>query len=103
MSTQNPENEKKCLTLRFVFPDRRPESVICDSVRLTVKDSPNGKNGGLYGIRPGHARAVFLLDAGKAEALHEGKKVLSYKTAEGFARVENNEVTVVTGSAEPCK
>ena len=101
MSTQSPKPEKKRITLHLVFPDRQPETVLCDSVRLTVKDSGKGKGGGLYGIRPGHAPALFLLEKGITEAFSEGKSVMKLATAEGFARVAENTVTVVTGAAGP--
>ena len=98
MSMQNQENNK--LVLNLIFPDWQQETILCDSVRLTVKDSLKGKNGGLYGIRPGHAKAVFLLDEGITEAFLEGKCILRCKTPDGFARVENNEVTLVIGYAK---
>ncbi len=96
MSMQKQENDKKFITLVGVFPDSPPEKVICDHVSLTVKDSLSGKNGGQYGIRPGHASAVFLLDEGPVEAYLEGKLIWSKRTSEGFAKMMNNTLTLVT-------
>ncbi len=95
-SMPKQEGEKPRLTLTVILPDRPSVKTECDRVTLTVKDNTKGKNGGSYGIRPGHVPSVFLLDPGRTEAFLEGKTVWKGITSEGFAKVENNAVTVVT-------
>ncbi len=67
----------------------------CDSVHLNICDDIKGKNGGNYGIRKGHAKALFSLEKGNVIALLNGKTVYSATTTKGFATVDNNVVTVV--------
>lgn len=67
----------------------------CDSVHLNICDDIKGKNGGNYGIRKGHAKALFSLEKGDVTALLNGKTVYSATTTKGFATVDNNVVTVV--------
>lgn len=67
----------------------------CDSVHLNICDDIKGKNGGNYGIRKGHAKALFSLEKGNVTALLNGKTVYSATTTKGFATVDNNVVTVV--------
>ena len=67
----------------------------CDSVHLNICEDIKGKNGGNYGIRKGHAKALFSLEKGDVTALLNGKTVYSATTTKGFATVDNNVVTVV--------
>lgn len=67
----------------------------CDSVHLNICDDIKGKNGGNYGIRKGHAKALFSLEKGNVTALLNGKTVYFATTTKGFATVDNNVVTVV--------
>ena len=100
MSMPNQRTEKKKISFEVILPDKPAQKIICDDVRITVKDSKSGKGGGLYGILPGHAPAVFLLDSGITEAFSDGKSIWKQKTGEGFARVENGTVTFVTEFVE---
>lgn len=100
MSMLNPESEKKRLILRLIFPDREPIEVICDSVKFTLRDNVSEKDGGLYGVHPGHSEAVFALAQGRAEALLDGKGVLKQYLGEGFAKVGKDYVTLITSPAE---
>lgn len=93
-----PENEKKSLLLTVAYPDRTPEKLTCDTVTITVQDNKKGRGGGLYGIRPGHAPALFALDSGKAEARLDGVTVFRRTLGTGYARVEDNRITVITES-----
>lgn len=79
-------------------PHRRFPSVECDSVRLSIADSANGKFSGSYGIRTGHAKALFSLAEGSITASLDGKDVFSAECSGGFATVENDEVRVVADS-----
>ena len=98
MSMQNQKVDKKQMMLTVVLPDKPPERVACDYVKLTVKDSLRGKNGGSYGIMSCHTPSVFLLEAGITEAFFNGESIWKRKTGDGFARVEENNITVVTES-----
>ena len=93
-----PENEKKSLLLTVVYPDRAAETLTCDAVTITVQDNKKGRGGGLYGIRPGHAPALFALDPGKAEARLDGATVFHRTLGTGYAKVGNDRVTVITES-----
>ncbi len=84
------------LTLKIVTARGALEPVRCGSVHLTLCDGAKGRGGGSYGVRPGHARALFALDAGPVTALDGGQTVLSGQCAGGFAAVEPDTVTVIT-------
>lgn len=86
----------RTLTLRVVTPDRPVITAECDSVRLTLADDENGRGGGSYGVRYGHAKAVLLLGAGAVCAYSGGELVMTAECSDGFARVEDNIVAVVT-------
>lgn len=75
-------------------PDRQLPSVECDSVKLNIADSITGEFSGSYGIRKGHAKAIFALAPGKISVSIEGKEIFSVETQGGFATVQNNEVRV---------
>lgn len=75
-------------------PHRRFPSVECDSVRLNIADSVKGKFSGSYGIRKGHAKAIFALAQGKISASLEGNEVFSAECGNGFAVVENDDIRV---------
>lgn len=82
------------------MPDSPVITAECDSVRLTLADDENGRGGGSYGVRYGHAKAVLLLGKGALSAYSGGELVMSAECSDGFARVEDNIVTVVT---EKCR
>ncbi len=98
MSTQKPKSDKAKLTVRIIFPDRPHVEVVCDSLKLTAVDNKKGEKGGIYGIRANHAPAVFALIKGNIRAELGGTKVLDAEIGDGYARVENNTVTVLTES-----
>ncbi len=85
---------KDILTVRFFSVDRQIPDIECDSVRLPVSDNMKGGFSGSYGIRKGHARAVFSLKAGKVVLTSADKTVFSADISDGFATVENNEVCI---------
>ena len=86
------------LTVRFFTVDRSIPEMECDSVRLPVSDSIKGCFSGSYGIKKGHARAVFSLKAGKVTLNLNGKTVFDADISDGFATVENNEVCITVNS-----
>ncbi|MBE6772914.1 MAG: hypothetical protein IJN68_05900 [Clostridia bacterium] len=79
-------------------PHRQFSTIECDSVKLSIADGSDGKFSGCYGIRKGHAKAVFALAKGKISASLNGKAVFSAECSEGFATVENDEVRVAVDS-----
>lgn len=90
------------LTLKIVTPRGAREPVVCQSVHLTVCGDERDRGGGSYGIRPGHARAVFsLAEDGAITALRESRCVFSGRCGGGFAAVDGDTLTVVTERFEP--
>lgn len=83
------------LILYIVTPNGARDPIPCDSIRLTICDDLNGKGGGSYGIRAGHAKALLSLDQGILKAFLSGQQVLTGESGMGFATVERNTVTVV--------
>ncbi len=75
-------------------PHRQLPSLECDSVKLPIADSVSGKFSGSYGIRKGHAKAVFSLSDGKITVSLGEKEIFSAECQGGFATVENDEVRV---------
>ena len=88
--------------MKFILftPDRRFPEMECDSVRLPVADSCNGKFSGSYGIRKGHADAIFSLSDGKISVSLEGKEIFAVCCSDGFASVRNDELRVTVSSAD---
>ena len=76
-------------------PDRKSETLECDSVKLSVADRTDGKFSGSYGIRSGHAKAVFSLAEGRISVSLNGQEIFSAECQGGFAKVENDDVRVV--------
>lgn len=88
------------LTVKFFTVDRRIPDMKCDSVRLPVSDNSKGEFSGSYGIKKGHARAVFSLEAGNVIVTADGEKIFSAHISDGFAIVENNEVRITVDKVE---
>ena len=84
------------LVLNIVTPNGARDSILCDSVRLTICDDLSGKGGGSYGVRAGHAKSLLTLDKGSVKAFLSGQNVLTGESDIGFATVDQNTVTVVT-------
>ncbi len=80
-------------------PHRQFPSLECDSARLNISDSVGGKFSGSYGIRKGHAKAVFSLAEGKISVSLKGEEIFSAECQGGFATVENDEVRVTVDGA----
>ncbi len=89
------------LTVKIVTARGSQDPVRCNSVHLTLCDDAKGLGGGSYGVRPGHAKALFALADGPVQALSAGKTVLAGRCCGGFAAVEQNTVTIVTERFEP--
>ncbi len=91
-------NMNDVLTVRFFSVNRRIPDMECESVRLPISDNIKGEFSGSYGIKKGHARAVFSLKAGKVILTQNGKTVFEADISDGFATVENNEVNITVDS-----
>jgi len=82
------------LNVSFFSVEKQISHIECESVRLPVADSVNGDFSGFYGIRKGHAKAVFSLKAGTVILTSGDKTVLSVDISDGFATIDNNEVSI---------
>lgn len=82
------------LTLTVVTSEKTFPDVKCDSILLTVKDNENGKGGGAYGIRRGHAKALIATADGTVTASAGGEKVFSVHLSEGFASIDKNHIII---------
>ena len=91
------------LTLKIVTPKGSMPPVSCDSIRLTVCDDAKGREGGSYGIRTGHTKALLSLDQGEIKAFRKGEEVFSGKGGCGFATVDRNIVTAVMEDFKPAE
>ncbi len=83
------------MKLTLFTPHRQLHTLECDSVKLPIADSVSGKFSGIYGIRKGHAKAIFSLAEGKLSASLNDKEIFSAECNGGFATVDNDEVRVV--------
>ena len=86
------------ITLVVTSPDREAVTVRCDSVRLIVPDSRDGKiPGGSVGIRRGHMSALIAVAPGIIRAYAEGREIFACETSGGLASVGGDRVTLTTG------
>ena len=92
---QNQSSKEGSLRLCVILPGEAIEDLPCDSVHLTLADDSRGKGGGSIGIRHGHAKAILALAPGSLTALLDGQIVLERRCSAGFARIENDRITVV--------
>lgn len=90
------ENSKDFLLFKAVTPDGELPEIKCDGVTFHIKDNAKGKGGGLYGIKKGHAKALFAVEAGTVTAKLGDETVFSQQFKSGFASVNNNIVTLIT-------
>ncbi len=75
-------------------PHRHFPALECDSVKLNITDSINGKFSGSYGIRKDHAKAIFSLAEGKISVSLNNEEIFSAECGAGFATVENDDIRV---------
>ncbi len=88
------------LTVSFFSVDHHISPIKCNSVCLPVSDNIKGEFSGSYGIRKGHAKAVFSLKAGKVILNSNGKTVFEFLISDGFATVENDNVIITVSSVD---
>lgn len=85
----------KELSVTVVTPTDKLGPIDCASVKFVIKDGRKRNEGGLYGIRSGHANAVFALDEGDVVAEgRKGEPALKCRIAGGFATVEKDTVII---------
>ena len=89
---------KDFLTVQFFSVEGPTPPMECDSLQLPIADSLDGAFSGSYGIRKGHANAVFSLKAGKVVLTKNEKVAFAANISEGFAMVENNLVSITVSS-----
>ncbi len=83
------------LSLKVVTPKGVYVYETCETVSFCVSDSEKGKGGGSYGIRKGHAKALFSLQEGQLRASRDGETIVAGIISSGFSTVDNNIVTVI--------
>ena len=85
------------LTLHIVSPNGKTNrELVCDSVRLCICDGQKGRNGGSYGIHPGHTKSIFALAPGSITAFSEDTAPVEIPINGGFASVDRNKVTIIS-------
>lgn len=94
-------NMKDILTVQIFTVNGQIKPMECDDVLLPISDCVSGAFSGSYGIRPGHAPAVFSLKAGLLQLSFQGKRIYEANVSDGFATVENNELCITVESASP--
>ena len=92
---------KDTLTVQIFTVHGQLQPMECDDVLLPISDSVNGSFSGSYGIRPGHAQAVFSLKAGLLRLSSKGKALFRANVSGGFATMENDLLSITVESAEP--
>lgn len=88
------------MKLKVITVNTQIEKDNCDYITLTVADDKKGGFSGSYGIKKGHAKTVFALGEGKLTAQRQGEVIFSADVSSGFAKVEDNVVTVTVESVE---
>ncbi len=87
------------LLFRILTPLKDVASFHCDAVNLVEKDNAEGQ-GGSIGILRGHLPAVIALEENSPVTVSEkGKAVFAATVRGGFARVDQESVTILTPSA----
>jgi F-type H+-transporting ATPase subunit epsilon len=81
------------LNVEIVTPERRMLSVEADEAII-----PGGD--GLFGVRPGHAPFLSLVEPGPMTVRDGGKQQIWF-VAGGFVEVMNDQVRVLADQAEP--
>lgn len=92
---QKAENNARLIELTVLTPDSEPLTTRCDSLHLPLRDDLNGRGGGDYNIRRGHAAAILSLGSGTIRAALDGNTVLEKSCSGGFAKVRPDRVTVI--------
>jgi len=91
------KEKNSLLRLLLITPDGKKAEAMCDSVIMYARDSEEGAGGGSFEVRKGHVPALAALIPGEVLGTAEGKAVLRAETDGGFARIDGESVTVLTG------
>lgn len=91
---------KDNLTVNIFTVDRQIPPMKCDYVKLSVSDSKKGRFSGSYGVKRGHAKAVFSLKKGVITVYNNEKVIFTAETSNGFAVVENDVLNVTVDTIE---
>ena len=86
------------LTVKIYTVKGSRQPIECDDIQIPIQDSVDGSFSGCYGIRKGHAPAVFSLKAGLLRLSSNGTVLLESNISDGIATVENNEVCITVAS-----
>ena len=88
------------LRLLLLTPDGKKAEAMCDSVIMLAADDEKGRGGGSFEIRKGHIPALAALVPGEVLGRTKNEVVLRAETDGGFARVDGDSVTILTGKFE---
>ena len=80
--------------LTVVTPKGVEYTADCDTVLLNICEGKNGTQSGSYGVKKGHANAVFALAGGKITVKKDGRILYSFDALDGFAVMQDNVLTV---------
>ena len=88
----------KELTVEIITPKGVKFKNNCTSVQFNVADNAKGGYGGSYGVRAGHAKAIFALEKGLVKVFDDNELILNCECGDGFATVDNNNLSLVVES-----
>ena len=88
------------LLFKLITPDGLQKETDCESVTINISEDENGKNSGSYGIRKGHANAIFSLDDGEITVKNKDEIIYTVVVKGGFALMQDNVLTVMTNKIE---
>lgn len=95
-----PSDSTLPIKLTVISPCGALPQVLCSGVTLIAADNLNGKGGGSYGIKKGHAQALIALGKGELKASDGTDTIFTCRIDGGFATVFDNTVTIVTREYE---
>lgn len=88
----------KKITVEIITPMGVEFKKECTTVQFNVADDAKGGYGGSYGVRAGHAKAIFALKKGLVKVLSGTELILNCNCGDGFATVDENAVSLVVES-----
>ena len=95
MAETKERNDRLRLTL--LTPDGKKAEAMCESIVMLAADDEKGKGGGSFEIRRGHIPALAALIPGEVLGRVKNETVFRAETGGGFARIDGESVTVLTG------
>lgn len=88
----------KELTVEIITPQGAKFKKKCTSVHFNVADNLNENYSGSYGVRAGHANAIFALKKGIVMVFDGDSLILKCECGDGFATVNKNLTSLVVES-----